>query len=127
MSKMRLYYYRVLMPHGALKQGLLQLVVERDHSARLRLERETEGTVLTLQRLPGWLGDVGAGLRKLTGRGLRLEDLAGLLRDLSLMLAAGVPAIEALRTLVEEGGQTGNHAAGRVAFGLRAGDGLDHL
>lgn len=115
MSKMRLYYYRVLMPHGALKQGLLQLVVERDHSARLRLERETEGTVLTLQRLPGWLGDVGAGLRKLTGRGLRLEDLAGLLRDLSLMLAAGVPAIEALRTLVEEGGQTGNHAAGRVA------------
>ncbi len=115
MSQMRLYYYRVLLPHGALKQGLLQLMVERDHSARLRIEQETEGTVLTLRRLPGWMLDAGSVLRRVGGRGLRMEDLAGLLRDLSLMLAAGVPAIEALRTLVEEGGQTGQHAAGRVA------------
>ncbi len=115
MSQMRLYYYRVLLPHGALKQGLLQLMVERDHSARLRIEQETEGTVLTLRRLPGWMLDAGTALRRLGGRGVRLEDLAGLLRDLSLMLGAGVPAVEALRTLVEEGDQTGNPAAGRVA------------
>ena len=52
---LRTYFYRVLLPHGKVQTGFLRLLVERDHSARLRLEQQTEGTVLTLKRLPQWL------------------------------------------------------------------------
>jgi len=115
MNNMRVYYYRVLMPHGALRHGVLRLVVERDHSARLRLERETEGTVLTLWRMPGWMVELTAVLRHLTRRSMRLEDLGGFLRDLGLMLRAGVSATEALRTLVEEGVSGRQRAVGQLA------------
>jgi general secretion pathway protein F/type IV pilus assembly protein PilC len=77
MSTLRTYYYRVLLPHGALKHGLLQLALERDHSARLRLEQDTEGTVLTLWRLPDGLA-AAADLLRHWGRGpVRMDDLAG--------------------------------------------------
>ena len=45
MSNVKTYYYRVLLPHGKLSTGVLRLAVEKDQSARLRLERETDGTV----------------------------------------------------------------------------------
>lgn len=111
MINLRIYFYRVLLPHGALRQGMLQMVVERDHSARLRIERETEGTVLTLWRLPVWMVAASDVVR----RSMRLEDLAGFLRDMGLMLKAGVPAVEALRTLIEEGNSSGGRGIGRVA------------
>lgn len=118
MSTLRTYYYRVLLPHGALKHGLLQLALERDHSARLRLEQDTEGTVLTLWRLPDGLAAL-AGLLRHLGRGpVRMEDLAGFLRDMGLMLAAGVSSMEALSTLSEESDLAGAGAIGRMARSL---------
>jgi type II secretory pathway component PulF len=115
MSNIRIYFYRVLLPHGAFRQGMLQMMVERDHSARLRLERETEGTVLTLWRLPGWMVAVSGVVRGMARRSMRLEDLAGFLRDMGLMLKAGVPAVDALRTLSDEGRSSGNRGVSRIA------------
>ena len=48
MNVLKTFYYRVLLPYGQVRHGLLRLAVERDHSARLRLERETEGTDASL-------------------------------------------------------------------------------
>ncbi len=115
MATLNTYYYRVLLPHGALKSGLLRLAVERDLSARLRLESETEGTVVSLWRLPAWLAgtiDMSMGLFR---QQVRTEDLAGFLRDLGLMMRAGVPALEGLKTLVDESDMSGNKAVSSVA------------
>ncbi|GAB4090417.1 type II secretion system F family protein [Hydrogenophaga soli] len=119
MSTVHTYFYRVLMPHGGVKTGLLRLVALRELSVRLRLEAQTEGTVITLARLPGW---AGATLHTVSGwfsRRLSPEDLVGVLRDMGLMMGAGVPAMEALRTLSDEGGQGGNKAVADLADTLR--------
>lgn len=126
-ARMRAYYYRVLLPHGAVKQGFVRLLVERDHSVRLRLEQQTEGTVLTLTRLPGWLAWV-AGLGRWLRAPVRPVDLAGFLRDMGIMLDAGVPMMEALQTLIEDNSGNGNVAgiARRVRVDLAAGMRIPH-
>ena len=125
MSTLRTYYHRILLPSGHISNGLTHLAVELDHSARIRLERETDGTVITLLRLPAWVTGLLDIFQKFGRRRVRPEDLAGFLRDLSLMLAAGVPALEALRTLVAEGEVGGNltmaSMAARMADDLNSG------
>ncbi len=115
MANLNTYYYRVLLPHGALRVGLLRLAVERDLSARLRLENETDGTVVSLWRFPLWLAAVMDFVLRIFRRQIRNEDLAGFLRDMGLMMTAGVPALEALGTLVEESDLSGNKAVSQVA------------
>lgn len=115
MTTLRTYYYRVLLPHGRVSAGWTRIAVELDHSVRLRLERETDGTVLTLLRIPAWLSGGLELVQHLFRRQIRSEDLAGFLRDMSLMLAAGVPTLEALRTLVAEGEAGGNPTMSRMA------------
>lgn len=115
MATLNTYYYRVLLPHGALRSGLLRLAVERDLSARMRLESETDGTVIHLWRFPAWLAGVADLVLRLFRRQMRTEDLAGFLRDLGLMMRAGVPALDALGTLVDESDSTGNKAVAAVA------------
>lgn len=48
MANLNTYYYRVLLPHGAVRSGLLRMAVKRDLSARMRLETDTDGTVIGL-------------------------------------------------------------------------------
>lgn len=115
MSILKTYYYRVLLPHGRVRHGMLRLAVELDYSARLRLEQETGGLVLTLWRLPAWVTSGTDLLRRVGRADVRPEDLAGFLRDMGLMLGAGVPAPEALRTLVDEGEASGNKATSFIA------------
>lgn len=115
MANLNTYYYRVLLPHGALRVGLLRLAVERDLSARLRLENETDGTVVSLWRFPLWLAAVMDFVLRIFMRQIRNEDLAGFLRDMGLMMTAGVPALEALGTLVEESDLSGNKTVSQVA------------
>lgn len=99
---LRTYYYRVLLPHGKIKSGFLRMLVERDHSVQLRLEQQTEGTVLKLHRLPSWLTALNDFRLKLFRRNVQPQDLAGFLRDMGIMLDAGVPMMEALATLIED-------------------------
>jgi type II secretory pathway component PulF len=115
MSNVKTYYYRVLLPHGKLSTGVLRLAVEKDQSARLRLERETDGTVVTLWRLPQWVSAGAEVLARLQHRRVRPEDLAGFLRDMGLMLQAGVPTLDALKTLADEGASVGHKAVAQIA------------
>lgn len=115
MATVKTYYYRVLLPHGRLSAGVLRLAVERDHSARLRLERETDGTVVTLWRLPQVVSNAVEALSRFRRWRVRPEDLAGFLRDMGLMLKAGVPTLDALNTLAEEGALVGNKAVAQIA------------
>jgi type II secretory pathway component PulF len=105
---LRTYFYRVLLPHGKVRSGFMRMLVERDHSVQLRLEAQTDGTVLNLVRLPKWVTTLNDLRLKLFQRTLHSQDLAGFLRDMGIMLDAGVPMIEALTTLIEdESGDTG--------------------
>lgn len=101
-SSLSLYFYRLLTPYGSLKYGFTKAMVEREQSIKLRLEQRTDGTVVTLKRLPNWV----LLLWELPGRifrsSARAEDLAGFLRDFGVMLTAGVSAMDALKTLAEE-------------------------
>lgn len=115
MTTVNTYYYRVLLPHGAVKSGLMRLAVKRDLSVRMRLEADTEGTVIGLWKLPAWLGAGADALSRPFRTRVRGEDLAGFLRDLALMMRAGVPALDALATLVDENRATGNTAMSAVA------------
>ena len=103
MSAMNTYWYRVMLADGSTQRGLVRLAVERDFSARIWLERKHDAVVLSLRRLPSWV----AGTQEIMSRPFRervsLEDLAGFLRDLALMVGAGVPILEALRTIESEG------------------------
>ena len=128
MASLNTYYYRVLLPHGAVKSGLIRLAVKRDLSVRMRLETDTDGTVLHLWRFPDWLGVVSDVLLRVFRVQVRHEDLAGFLRDLGLMMRAGVPAMDALATLVDESENGGSRAMGAIARSmledLKAGVGM---
>jgi type II secretory pathway component PulF len=100
--EMNTYFYRVLLPEGTVRSGVIRLSVDRDFSARLRLERQYDGTVLDLQRLPAWLASAQDVVLRPFRPTVRAEDLAGFLRDLALMTGAGVPMIDALRAIEAE-------------------------
>jgi general secretion pathway protein F/type IV pilus assembly protein PilC len=119
MATVHSYYYRVLLPHGAVQRGVMRLAVERELSARLRLEAQTDGTVLTLWRLPAGLASLVSGVGRLFRQRLRPEDVVGFLRDLGLMMSAGVPALEALRTLIDEGEHGDQPAVAELARHIR--------
>ena len=110
---LRTYFYRVLLPNGKVERGFLRMLVERDHSVQLRLEARTEGTVLSLVRLPMWVTALNDFRVKLFRRNLHSQDLAGFLRDMGIMLDAGVPVTEALSTLIED--QSGQSGVGEIA------------
>lgn len=110
---MNAYYYRVLLPNGKLRNGIAQLAVERDFSARLWLEKRHEAVVVALYRLPRWLAEGARALGRVFRRGLRPEELSGLLRDLGVMTGSGVPMIDALRAIDEENHVVEGHS--RVA------------
>lgn len=98
---MNTYLYRVLLANGRTRYGMLRLMVERDLSAKLWLERHYDAVVLSLFRLPYWLAKlIGAG--GTVGQKLQPIELSGLLRDLAVMTKSGVPIIESLKAIAEE-------------------------
>jgi type II secretory pathway component PulF len=99
---MNTYAYQLLLPNGRTRMGLLRLMVERDMSARLWLERHFDAVVLRLQRLPGWMAASLGAAGGVTGQALPPTELSGLLRDLSVMTRAGVPIVEGLKTMASE-------------------------
>lgn len=51
MATLNTYYYRVLPPQGRVRSGVLRMAVKRELSARMRIESDTDGTVLELVAL----------------------------------------------------------------------------
>lgn len=99
---MNTYAYRILLANGRVRSGVLRLMVERDLSAKLWLEKHFNATVLKLYRLPGWSTSVASAMTSVTRRRLPAADLSGLLRDLAVMTRAGVPIVNALKSIAEE-------------------------
>lgn len=117
---MKAYWYQVLGNDGKIRRGIVRLPVERDFSVRLWLEKQHGGVVVALRRLPGWLGSLGGRGRV---RGITAEQLGGLLRDLAVMIGAGISMLEALQTLAEENRLGGHPRVAQLAAML--GDDLD--
>lgn len=99
---MNTYAYRLLLPNGRTRSGMLRLMVERDLSARVWLERHFDAVVLSLYRLPSWVASVLGAAGGVTGQTLPPLELSGLLRDLAVMTRAGVPILEGLKALAAE-------------------------
>lgn len=117
------YFCRVLLPHGEIETRFLRLLVVRDHSVRLRLEQQTDGTVLALYRLPKWINALNELRLRLFRPQTRSQDLAGFLRDMGILLEAGVPMTDALKTLSDDrsGSIAVSEIASRVHLDLSAG------
>lgn len=99
---MNIYAYRLLLPNGRTRSGMLRLMVERDLSARVWLERHFDAVVLSLYRLPGWVAPVLGAAGGVTGQTLPPLELSGFLRDLAVMTRAGVPILEGLKAMAAE-------------------------
>lgn len=99
---MNTYAYQLLLPNGRTRNGMLRLMVERDLSARLWLERHFDAVVLRLYRLPSWLASALSAVDVATGQALPPLELSGLLRDLAVMTRAGVPIVDGLKTMAAE-------------------------
>ncbi len=115
---MNVYFYRVLLTTGRTKSGIAQLAVEQDVSARLWLEKNFEGTVVELKRLPGWLAETQRSLAHLFRPNIRPAELSGMLRDMAVMTSSGIPVIDALRAVAQEVGTGRASNAARVARNL---------
>ncbi|MDR2112581.1 MAG: type II secretion system F family protein, partial [Candidatus Accumulibacter sp.] len=98
----QLYFYRLLLKNGKKKSGIARFVVARDFSVLLWLERRHRAVVLSLHRLPVWLGHFLFAFGKLFLPSIGADELSGLLRDLGLMLKSGIPLIDGLATIKDE-------------------------
>lgn len=115
---MNAFYYRLLTDEGRTISGFVRLAVERDFSARLWLERNKNGIVLSLYRLPGWLSGLFSSSGGVFSSGVSREDIAGFLRDLAVMTGAGVPMLESLRAIAEENEYADNPKVSGIAQSL---------
>ena len=112
------YYYQLLMPTGRAKTGIAAISVEMDASARLWLEKNHDGIVLQLYRLPAWASDVLQTGRRLFHGAIKPAELAGLLRDLAVMTSSGIPIFEAVKAIAEDEGSESGRRVERVCTQL---------
>lgn len=100
---MRCYYYRLLLPTGQTKRGLVKLAVESSHSARIYLEGRWKAVVvLSIFAFPAWFNVLYDSYRMLFKRSIGSAHLADFFHNLAVMLESGVPIIEALQELAEK-------------------------
>ena len=102
---MRCFYYHILLPNGRTRRRVVKLAMERENSAQLHLERRWDAVVLRLIRLPAWFNVVFHGWIWLSKSAIKPADLAEFFRNLSVMLASGVPILTALEELESEDGE----------------------
>ena len=111
---MNTYLYRILLPSGKVRRGMVRLSVVHDHSARIWIERHFDAVILQLYRLPKLLAAPGQLFTRLGLRQLSQEELSGLLRDLGVMTRAGISLMDALKSIIEDN-DTHNRRVASVA------------
>lgn len=95
------FRYKLIERDGRPRSGLVDLPFENELSAMTWLERQG-GTVLYARLLPGLMGAAIATVLALFQRRVQRSELKEALANLSVMLRAGVPVLNALQdTLVE--------------------------
>ncbi|MFD2454580.1 type II secretion system F family protein [Ideonella paludis] len=107
-----LYWYEVLVARRHLKRGLV-LALNVDEATQELLARFKPAIVLSLRVVPKWLSGF---LRQtpLVGATLSEKDLAPIMRQLALLLKAGVPVDECMANLVSDAAEAKNERAGHV-------------
>lgn len=121
---MNWYYYRVLTAEGQVRRGLIPLNVEYEPSARLALESRLKVTVLSLHAVPTWLVSVVRPSFKFLRTSIRPDDLAAMLRDMAVMSQAGIPIIDAIRSIADvqwAASRGAAQVAGRILSDLHGG------
>ncbi|RYX90360.1 MAG: type II secretion system F family protein [Comamonadaceae bacterium] len=112
------YCYEVLLPSGRSRIGLASIPVEKNASAQIWLEKMFDGIVVRLYRLPEWLAIIVNVLRRLVRGNITARELAGILRDLAVMTSAGIPVVDAIRSITEEQGAEASKRVARVCAQL---------
>ena len=119
------YFYRVIDAAGAVHAGTRAFADADPQSVRETLEKEyEEGAVLVLRAVPAALAQGAQWWQRLFVARLRDADLVVLLRDMAVLVKAGVPIIDAVRTLAEDEDSVGRACAvvaNRLLVDLRAG------
>ena len=93
---MPIYAYKALNPSGGTKNDKVEAPSEAQARGMLRMRGEH---VVTLRELPAGQAQRVAGAR---GKKPSPDDVASTIRQLSIMIRAGVPLMEALRGLAEQ-------------------------
>lgn len=124
---MNWYMFRVLDATGVVRYGTREFLGYDGTSVRLALETEFDGPVLQLARIPRWAVNSWMSATMLIGGSVRMVDLAVMLRDMAVLTSAGVPIMEAVRSLADDAESVGPacaRVAKRLLIDLNAGASL---
>ncbi|KWN22011.1 secretion system protein [Burkholderia territorii] len=112
---MNFFYFQVVQPNGKSYSAVVRLAMNELSVVRAWLEdKHPGGIVVRLHPLPDWVGYGLERTQRLRQPRLKPRDLAGLLRDLAVMTAAGVPILDAIASATDNGAQSTPSAVIRV-------------
>ncbi len=118
------YFFRILDMNGNVHRGVRYVAPAQGLSVHAMLEARFNGTVLSLRALPTWLMTIAAPVLRIGRPRVQPQALAAMLRDLAVMSLAGVPVMDAVRTIAEDewtGGKAVAEVARRVLEDLKGG------
>lgn len=96
------FFYEVMFPGGNTTKGVLITPYERVEAASTWIEKRTSGTLVYLRRMPAAMAQVYRWGRAITHLSPSSKDVAGLMRDLAVMVNSGIPLLEAFRVIAED-------------------------
>ncbi|WP_439590399.1 type II secretion system F family protein [Hydrogenophaga sp.] len=104
------FYYEVMFSGGNTSRGVMVTPYERVEAASVWIEKRTDGIVVSLRRVPAGLSQVYRWGRSITRATPGPKDVAGMMRDVAVMVSSGIPMLEAVRTLAEDDSAEANKA-----------------
>ncbi|KVH45670.1 type II secretion system F family protein [Burkholderia diffusa] len=107
---MSYFHYCVLLDDGKIISAVADIPVNDYFEARTWLEARYKGIVVKLTPIPAWLASGFMFARNVFRHGVRLQDVAGFLRDLALMTSAGIPILESISACLDDPEMTRNRA-----------------
>ncbi|WP_439520944.1 type II secretion system F family protein [Hydrogenophaga sp.] len=96
------FFYVVMFPGGRTTKGVVITPYESVDAASTWIEKRTNGTLVYLRRMNSGLAQVYRWGRAVTHLSPSSKDVAGLMRDLAVMVNSGIPLLEALRVIAED-------------------------
>jgi general secretion pathway protein F/type IV pilus assembly protein PilC len=104
------FFYEVMFSGGKTTRGLVLTPYERREAASAWIEKQTDGIVVNLYSLPAGVAQVYRWGRSVTRATPGSKDVAGMMRDVAVMVSSGIPLLEAFRTLAEDDSPEANKA-----------------
>jgi general secretion pathway protein F/type IV pilus assembly protein PilC len=104
------FYYEVMFSGGNTTKGVVVTPYERPEAASAWIEKRTDGIVVSLHSMPAGLAQIYRWGRSVTRATPGAKDVAGMMRDVAVMVSSGIPLLEAFRTLAEDDSPEANKA-----------------